>query len=158
MAVTGKSYVPISAGPLEAGMPSVEVKAEASSQTALRGAPVVLTSGYATECSGSPTSIYGFLERAASNGASDGAEDSYILRAAPGRRFTGTLNATLTQAMIGSTAALLVGSSTWHLDTTASKSDSQAALIEGPAPGFAIGDTDPEVIFVLLNDVIQGNT
>lgn len=159
MAKTGKSYKQISPSKLTAGMPEIHVVAEASEQTAILGAPVVVTAGYSTECAtATAAAIYGFLESNASNGASDGAKNSRILKANAGVRFTGTLEGVLAQTQIGGVANLVVASSSWYLGTATSISSAAQCMILGPAEGFNIGDTAAVVEFVVLNDKIQGGS
>lgn len=152
MAVTGKSYVPITGGTVGAGVPEVVYVAENSSVTATKGAPVTISSGYATQCSANPATVYGFLETAGANNAAQGTSKSRIIRAKAGARYVGTLKATLTQAMIGSVANLVAGSSTWYLDTSTSVSSAAQVQVEAPAEGFAIGDTQPLVYFTFISD------
>lgn len=155
MAVTGKSYVNISPGKLNAGMPEVVYVKEASEQTGLRGTPVIITGGYATQVAADPALIFGFLAEAGQNGASDGAKTAAIYPVRFGKQFVGTLKATLTQAMIGSVANLVEGSSTWYLDTSTSLSSAAQVRIEEPAEGFAVGDTNPLVYFTVLQAKIE---
>jgi hypothetical protein len=156
MAVTGKSYVNITPGKLNAGQPEIVYVNENSSITALRGAPVIITSGYPAECGANPALIFGFLVEAGRNKAAvttDKGQGIYPARF--GKQFAGTLNATLTQAMIGSVANLVKGSSTWYLDTSTSISSVAQCRIEEVAEGFEIGDTAPVVYFTVLQAKIE---
>lgn len=155
MAKTGKSYVNISPGKLNAGMPEVIYVKEASEQTGLRGAPMVITSGYATQMAADGVLLTGFLAENAGNGASAGATESAIYPVRFGKQFVGTLKATLTQAMIGSVANLVEGSSTWYLDTSTSISSVAQVRIEEPAEGFEVGDTNPLVYFTVVQAKVE---
>lgn len=152
---TGKSYVNITPGKLNAGMPEVIYVKEASEQTALRGAPMVITAGYATQMAANGVLLFGFLAEAGQNGASDGAKTSAIYPVRFGKQFVGTLKATLTQAMIGSQANLVQGSSTWYLDTSTSISSVAQVRIEDVAEGFAVGDVNPLVYFTVIQADVE---
>lgn len=154
---TGKTYVPITPGKLTAGMSEVVYIPEKSEQNFFRGAPVVRTGGYAVEMAANGVLLYGFAAEAASSGSADGVYNTAIYPVRFGRNFVGSLNATLTQAMIGSVANLVESASTWFLDTTASISSVAQVVIEGPAEGFAVGDTKPLVYFTVIQaDVEEG--
>jgi len=155
MAVTGKSYVNITPGRLNAGQPEVVYVSENSSVTALRGAAVVRTGGYILECGANPAAIFGFLAQAGRNTTAAGKDKIGVYPLRFGQTFVGTLKATLTQAMVGSVANLVAGSSTWYLDTSTSISSVAQVVIEGPAEGFAIGDTNPTVYFTPVQGVIE---
>jgi len=154
MAITGKSYVNISPGKLGAGMPTVLELAEGSSETGLRGSPVTITSGYVVDMAVGGQ-CFGFLAEPANNDTADGLSNIKVYRAENGRLFTGTLKATLTQAMIGSSVALSRGSSTAYLDTATATSTHNCVVI-GPVPPFAVGDTNPVVYFQVIGQSIEG--
>jgi hypothetical protein len=59
--------------------------------------------------------------------------------------------------MIGSNVALSRDSSTAYLDTATSATAHNAQIV-APAAGFAVGDTQAEVYFIVLADKIQGDT
>lgn len=152
---TGKTFVPISPGRVVAGQPEVVYVKEKSEQNFFRGAPVVRTAGYATEMAANGVLLYGFAAEAARSGAADGTYETAIYPARFGRTFVGSLDATLTQAMIGSVANLVESASTWFIDTTASISSVAQVVIEGPAEGFVVGDTDPLIYFTVIQSMIE---
>jgi len=152
---TGATYVRISPGKLVAGQPEVVYVAEKSEQNFFRGAPVVRTGGYAVEMAANGTAIYGFAAEAARSGSADGVYDTAIYPIRFGRNFVGSLNATLTQAMIGSVCNLVESASTWYLETATSISSVAQCVIEGPAEGFVIGDTKPLVYFTVIQADVE---
>lgn len=151
----GKTFVPITPGRQVAGMPEVAYVAEASEQTFDRGAPIVRTAGYATEMAANGVLLYGFAAEDGSSGSAAGVYNTAIYPARFGRKFVGSLDATLTQAMIGSVANLVESASTWYLATLTSLSSVAQVVIEGPAEGFAVGDTDPLVEFTIIQSMIE---
>lgn len=151
----GKTFVPITPGRVVAGMPEVVYVAEGSEQTFDRGAPVVRTSGYAVEMASDGVLLHGFAAEDGSSGSANGVYNTAIYPARFGRTFVGSLDATLTQAMIGSVANLLESASTWYLATLTSVSSIAQVVIEGPAEGFAVGDTDPLVYFTVVQAKIE---
>jgi len=155
MAVTGKSYVNITPGLQAAGQPEVKYISETSSMSGLRGAPVVSTAGHITELAANGVLIYGFLAEAGNSNSATGLNDIGVYRARLGTRFAATLKATLTNAMIGSIANLVKGSSTWYLDTSTSISSVAQCYIEDVGEGFEIGDTQPIVYFTLIQSMIE---
>lgn len=154
MAKTGSSYELIGPFRVDAGFPRVEPLAEASVQTYLQGAPVLNSAGYLTEYTAGGGTLHGFAADAGQNGASAGAKTGRYYRAGGNVRFVGTLNATLTQAMIGSVATLIKASSSWYLETATSVSSDAECVILGPVLPFAVGDTDPLVEFAVLESKI----
>ena len=156
MAQTGKQWDAITAGKIGAGMPELVSLAEASTQVAKRGAPGVLTSGYFIEAATSAVCdlLHGFFEQDGQSLASDGLKKARVLVARPGTKYVGSLNATLTQAMIGSKICLVVNSSTWVFNTATS---GKYTLV-GPAEGFQIGDTYPLIEVTIDADAIQLDT
>lgn len=155
MAVTGKSYVNITPGKVGAGQPEVVYVSENSSVTATRGAAVIRTGGYITECGANPAAVFGFLAEAGNNNAAAGSNTIGVYPVRFGKTFVGTLKATLTQAMVGSVANLVAGSSTWYLDTSTSISSAAQVVIENPAEGFAVGDTNPLVYFTVIQSKVE---
>jgi hypothetical protein len=157
MAITGKTFVPITPAELPfGGAPELYEYPEGSSQTGSVGAPVAFTSGYIKEAAANATLIFGFLEKAGQNTAADGDKKARVFRAAPQRRFTGSLDtASFTQAMIGSVCNLVESANTWYLDTSTSISSVAQCVIVGLAKSFAVGDADPEVIFIVEDSKIQ---
>lgn len=154
---TGKSYVPITPGRVVAGQPEVVYVPEASEQTFDRGAPLVRTAGLATEMAANGILLYGFAAEDGVSASSAGIVNTAIYPVRFGRTFVGSLKATMTTAMIGSVANLVEASSTWYLDTSTSVSSVAQCVIEGPAEGFVVGDTNPLVYFTILQaDVEEG--
>ena len=152
---TGKTFVPITPGRIVAGMPElVEIK-EASEQTFDRGAPLVRTGGYAVEMGVNGVLLYGFAAEDGRSGAADGTYSVGVYPARFGRTFVGSLDATLTQAMVGSVANLVESASTWYINTADSLSSVAQVVIEGPAEGFAVGDVDPLIYFTVKQAMIE---
>jgi hypothetical protein len=154
MAITGKSYVPIGSGRRSAGHPDIMWVAEQTSVTGLRGTPVTLTGGYLVQMAADGVLLWGFLDKAGANSTAAG-NMCPVQRIKPGVEYTGTLKATLTQAMVGSVCNLVEGSSTWYLDTSTSVSSVAQCYIVGPAEGFAIGDINPIIYFTVDHNLIQ---
>jgi len=152
---TGKTFVAISPGKVVAGQPEVVYVKEASEQTFDRGAPIVRTSGYATEMAANGILLYGFAAEDGRSGAAAGDYETAIYPCRFGRNFVGSLDATLTQAMIGSVACLVESASTWYLCTLTSVSSVAQVVIEGPAEGFVVGDTDPLVYFTIIQAMVE---
>lgn len=155
MAKTGPTYVPIGPGRRAAGLPEIERWPEGSSQTFGIGMPALISGGYADAAGADPAAIYGFFTTPGNNSASDGVDNAFIDVAKPGKEFVGSLNATLTQAMLGSVAQISVSGSTAYLDTAAGSSSIGQVIIKKPALGYSIGDIKPLVVFTLLADKIQ---
>ena len=152
---TGKTFVAITPGKVTAGQPEVVYVKEASEQTFDRGAPLVRTGGYAIEMAANGVLVYGFAAEDGRSGAANGTYETAIYPVRFGRNFVGSLDATLTQAMIGSVANLVESASTWFLDTTGSISSVAQCVIEGPAEGFVVGDTDPLVYFTVIQSMVE---
>lgn len=152
---TGKTFVAISPGRVVAGQPEVVYVKEGSEQTFDRGAPIVRTSGYAVEMGANGVLLHGFAAEDGRSGAADGTYETAIYPARFGRTFVGSLDATLTQAMIGSVANLVESASTWYLNTADSLSSVAQVVIEGPAEGFVVGDIDPLVYFTVKQAMIE---
>lgn len=160
MAVTGKSYVAITPSMLGAGFPQADGigkgLAEASVQTYLKGAPVLLNaSGYIAEGASIPQAIYGFARIPGQNGASDGAKTPSVYKAKPDQVYIGTFEGTLVTSHLGASAMLSKSSSSWFLKISTGASASYNAILLGPGPRFAIGDANPEVLFTLISSKIQ---
>lgn len=152
---TGKTFVPISPGKLVAGQPEVVYVKEGSEQTFDRGAPLVRTGGYAVEMGANGVLLYGFAAEDGRSGAANGTYETAIYKCGFGKNFVGSLDATLTQAMIGSVANLVESASTWYLNTADSLSSVAQVVIEGPAEGFVVGDTDPLVYFSVIQSMVE---
>lgn len=152
---TGKTFVAISPGKVQAGQPEVVYVKEASEQTFDRGAPLVRTAGYATEMAANGVLLYGFAAEDGRSGAAAGDYETPIYKCGFGKNFVGSLDAVLTQAMIGSVANLVESASTWYLNTADSLSSVAQVVIEGPAEGFAVGDTDPLVYFSVIQSMVE---
>lgn len=152
---TGKSFAPIAQAE-GAIVPHFDLK-EASVQTFTLGAPVAINaSGNIAEMATNASALYGFAARAGQNGASDGAKNAKVLRAAPGQRFRVTLSVTsLAQSHIGSAVALAIASSSWYAATLTAISSIAQLHVVGIAPRFALGDSMPEVIVTVNDDAIQ---
>lgn len=155
MPKTGPTYARIKPMRRASGMSEIVRVKEKSSAVHIIGAPALITAGYAGEAGANPALIAGFFATPGANSATDGATEAFIDKAYPGKEYVGSLNATLSQAMINSVANLTVSASTCFLDTTASISSAAQCVIVGPALGYAIGDTKPLVIFTVLGDKIQ---
>lgn len=148
MAVTGKSFAPIS---LAAGrdFDHIDLK-EASAQTFTIGAPVIVSAGYIQEMATNGTSLKGFAQTAGDDSASDGLAKTKFIEARPARRFQATVSDTsAAQTLIGKEVWLGKASSSWYLGTATASSASYIGKIEGFAPGFGVGDSMPEVIFTV---------
>lgn len=127
---------------------------EASAETHLQGAPMVLTSGYLNECGASPTEIYGLALAAGANSASDGANDIPVLRAIPGQEFALSIDTTsYTVDMIGSYFQVTKKSSSWAAITIGSASSSDAQLRLAGVPSYVVaGDSYPIGYFTILEN------
>lgn len=130
---------------------------EASGETHLQGAPVVLTSGYINECASNPASIYGLALAAGANSSADGANDIPVLRALPGLEYAFSIDTTsYTVDMVGSYFALTQKSSSWCAYTVATSASSIAQLrLEGVPSYVVAGDDYPVGYFTLLSSKIQ---
>lgn len=152
---TGKTFVAISPGKVIAGQPETVYVKEGSEQTFDRGAPIVRTGGYALEMAANGVLLHGFAAEDGRSGAADGTYETAIYPVRFGRTFVGSLDATLTQAMIGSVANLVESASTWYINTADSLSSVAQVVIEGPAEGFAIGDVDPLIYFTVKQVCVE---
>lgn len=155
MAKTGPTFAEIRPGRRAAGMPEVEWLPEGSSQTFKIGAAVEVSAGYIVEHdSGNNSEIYGFALKDGANAATDGANKAMVARVYPGAEFIGSFDGTLNASHLGAAIFDLAESaSTWYVHT----SDGTAQVrIKAPALGYAVGDTDPLVIFTVLDACIQG--
>lgn len=161
MAVTGKSYVAITPDSRAAGFPPVDgakLLLEASSQTFTKGAPVVLNaSGYIAEGASIPQAVYGFARIAGQNGATDGAKVPSVYKAKNGDLYVGTFEGTIAQSHIGASAMLSKSASSWFIKISTAASASYNANIRGIRSPFAVGDTNPEILFSLIETKIQGD-
>lgn len=155
MAKTGPTFAPITPARRASGMSEVERFPEGSANTHTIGAPAILSGGYIDEAGANPTAVYGIFTTPGQNLAADGTANAFVDRLYPGKEYMGSLNATLTQAMIGSVVALVESASTWYFDTTTAVSASAQFAIKGPALGYAVGDSKPLVIVTALGDSIQ---
>jgi len=162
MAQTGKTYVPISPGDRAAGVPkTMGMLPEASAQTYLKGAPVLLSSGYIREGSSVPQTIRGFARVAGQNLASDGAKNASFYVAETGKHFIGTLGTeVLTFTHIGIKALLSKSASSWFVNAATAATTASASyncFIDGyDTTRWSIGDTSPEIIFTVIPACIQG--
>lgn len=154
----GKSYIAITPGDRQSGIPRCKSAPEGSSQTYLKGAPVLLSGGYVVQGSSIPQTIYGFARVAGGNGATDGAKSANLYRAEGGRLFSGTLGTTLTDSHRGAKAMLSLSASSWFLNISTAASASYNVVIEGWTSNWALGDTFPEVLFSVLPTKIQGES
>jgi hypothetical protein len=161
MAQTGK-WVPISPGAREgAAVPRVNQRPEASTQTYLKGAPVMRSVGYiSAQTVNNATAILGFARIAGQSGASDGAKDASYFVATPQAWFCITMSGTLAQSHFGSVLGLISNASTqWYAATLTSISSTANLRCEGwDTTRWAIGDVNPEIFVSLIGSVIQGNT
>ena len=155
---TGKTYVAISPADRNAGVPRVKAAPEGSSQTYLKGTPVLLSGGYIVAGASIPQTIYGFARVAGQNGASDGAKTASAYRAEAGKLFSGTLGTTLTDSHRGAKAMLSLSASSWFLNISTAASASYNVVIEGWTSNWALGDTNPEVLFSVIPTKIQGES
>lgn len=158
-AQTGK-WVPITGGPIPAGIPQVFARPEASAQVNLVGAPVRASGGYVSaETQANPAVILGFARVAGQNGASDGAKTASYYKARVDALFSGTLSATLSQSHFGLALNIVSNaSSQYYLNTLTSISSAAQARCAGwNTTLWATGDVNPEVLFTLIPSVIQGD-
>jgi hypothetical protein len=135
-------------------MPEVEWLPEGSSQTFKIGAPVEISGGYVVQhVSSANSEIYGFALKDGANGATDGASKSMVARVTRGGEFVGSYDGVLSASQLGlATFDLALSGSTWYVNTS---SDTAQVRIKAPALGYAVGDTDPLVIFTVLDACIQ---
>lgn len=136
---------------------SVRWLPEASAETHLQGAPLVLTSGYLNECASRPAEIYGLALAAGANASADGDNDLPALRALPGKEFAFSIDTTsYTVDMVGSYFELTKKSSSWCAVTIASSISSAAQLrLEGVPSIVVAGDSYPVGYFTIIEDKIQ---
>ena len=157
MAKTG-SLRGITPGSKTAGFPILIDGPEASSQTYKLGAPVTINaSGQIAEIASNGTLIWGFAAIDAQNGATDGAKTAKVFKIRPDELFEATLSvASWDQSLVGSKVGLSKISTTWLLVTATAISSIAQAVIRGVNSTWAAGDTNPMVIFSVLNADIQG--
>lgn len=158
MAITGSAFALITPAQRHAGFPTLESRGEATSQTYTMGTPVLINaSGVIQEQANGGTTLWGFTAKAGLNKATDGAVNVPVYKITPDALFQGTLSvASWDKSLIGSKASLSKISSTYCLVTAANGSQ---CVIRGLADGgrnFSTGDQTPEVIFSIVNTMIQG--
>jgi hypothetical protein len=157
MATTGTAQG-ITPGSRWAGLANCVDVLENSVQTYKLGAPLVIdASGLAAAIATNGTLIYGFALKDGQNTAAGGSKYAKIFKVAPNDRFEGTLSvASWAQSLVGSKVAFGVVSSTWVLQTLTSISSIAQAVVLGVNSNWQPGDTNPIVIFSVLNANIQG--
>lgn len=148
----------ITPGSSRDGMPYITDVPEASSQTYKLGAPVLLNaSGIVAEIATSGTTLWGIAVKDGQNGASNSAKTAKVYKITPDALFEGTLSvASWDQSLVGSKVGFSQASSTWFLATGTAVSANAQCVIRGVSSKWAAGDTNPQVIFSVLNSMIQG--
>ena len=152
MAKTGPTFSRIKPMSVAAGMPRVERLPEGSSNTFIIGAPIVESGGYLDQMATNGSELLGFALKDGGNTAADGGTKSQ-LALARGQEFVGSFDGVLNATDLGAAYPLLYSASTWYIGTNTDLTNT--VTIRRPALGYAVGDTDPLVIFTVLDAAIQ---
>lgn len=159
VALTGKTNAPAQPTPhayvLNTPLP------EASAQTFPIGAFLATSAGslVGAATGGCPTSFYGVAASSGQNLATDGAKpcSNFRFQTGPGFEFQMPLAGVLGTANILGTAAVSINSAGVPILTTGTGvSNSSTVVVQRPAPGWNIGDTNAIVYFIPLQAALQG--
>ena len=131
---------------------------EASVQTYTLGAPLILNaSGLMQEIATNATIAWGFALKAGQNSAANGTKFAKAFKIAPDARYEGTLSvASWAQSLVGSKVGFGPVSSTWVLQTAAGVLSVLPCIVRGVSSNWLPGDTNPLIIFSVLNAGVQG--
>jgi len=159
MASTGKTYVGM--GPWPSTYAHLSPLPEKSAQSHPAGAILQTSSGSLISASSNAcvTSMWGIAVAAGDDSATNGAVNAQCFRFEQGKEYIGVFAGVLGTANVGgsaATAAISVYSNGYPTLTTGTGvSNSSLVRVQRPVPGWAVGDTNPLVIFIPLDAALQ---